>query len=336
MKMETNNTTDIPEETSAPPPAQNDLTSPVTILPLVISVATLLGIVVAGCVVYRKRQQKRSQEYARKIRVTQKKIDAIGGTLKAKKDKELAARKAEYYPPTAAACSSVSSLSTPYRLDAQRKRLGETEECNEMSVEFEVCVHENPTSADMTPQHYYETIDTQVEKKEDQEMSTHYSSSCKESEIVSVVNTNNNIVNSSMAVECDTIPTVSSLSTIHSQNYSRVSMARSQSERHSKRSRYSIIRNIRYNIRDKAYPAGPSPVSEQSVSHTGTWGSTTISAHSSIHPQYSDLQLESSEFLDQDSGPLHHSHGGRPNSPASSVTLAGTTDTEGGASEKWV
>ena len=339
--MSTTNST-TPEEPSSSP--QNDFTSPVTILPLVISVATLLAIAIVGCVLYRKRQQRRSQELERQLRVTERKIDAIG-TLKAKKEQELAARKAKYYPPTQAACSSVSSLSTaafPKNIHKGGLNSGQ-ESSTVVSRQYEeVCVQMNPIVVDETHQQYVE-INVQVSPHEKKEDPTYYSSSCKESELggVVVANDNKGVVNTSMSVECETIPSASSLSTVYSrpeQNYSEYSrhlsmMSRSQSERRSRRSNRSAVRNMRYRRREMVHAGGPSPLSEQSVSHTGTWGSGQ--SGSQLRQSVHVLQYQSNQFMDQDE-PVQGGHGGRPNSPVSSVTVGGTTDTEGGASEKWV
>ena len=93
------------EQTNSP----SAFASPVSILPLVISVATLVVIAVAACAVYRKRQRRRSQELARRLRVTERRIDAIE-TLKARKEQALAAQRVQYYPPNDVLYASASSV----------------------------------------------------------------------------------------------------------------------------------------------------------------------------------------------------------------------------------
>lgn len=100
-----NDSANATEQTNPP----SAFASPVSILPLVISVATLVVIAVAACAVYRKRQRRRSQELARRLRVTERRIDAIE-TLKARKEQALAAQRVQYYPPNDVLYASASSV----------------------------------------------------------------------------------------------------------------------------------------------------------------------------------------------------------------------------------
>ncbi len=97
--------------------------SPVSILPLVISVSTMVAIVVVACVLWRRRQRRRARELSRQLTVTQKRIDS----LKALREKEIAASKtkAEYHPPAdlPPSVSSVDDVSLR-RIRSARNRPG--------------------------------------------------------------------------------------------------------------------------------------------------------------------------------------------------------------------
>ena len=72
---------------------------PLSILPICVSLVAVVAIAVAACVFYRKRQRERAQLLARQLRVTERRIDAVG-SLWEKREKDAARNKHTYYPPT--------------------------------------------------------------------------------------------------------------------------------------------------------------------------------------------------------------------------------------------
>ena len=361
-------------ESSEEQPTDNSFNSPVSILPLVISLATLVTIIFAACIIYRKRQNKRSQELARQLRVTERKIDAIGN-LKAKKEKELlglANRKAEYNPPATAPCSSVTSLESHANVGKELEvrfvptyEIKEEEEMTSPSAtEYELKLCEasintaHPTSSSV-PSSYTQS---NTEGEQGQGSSSYYCSTCQgSSSTVDVGQARERVdvggVNSSLAVECGTIPSVSSMSTVmgtvlSQQNY----VPRSQSDhRHeTKQSKrpikrlsamsawshvqtYShIVRNLRYSSKYKAHHGS----NMEAVPHAGTWESTlTSNLYSTINPPPSTtnsyLAAAQSYAGSRTLSSSRREEGcGHPNTPVSSVTEF-TTDTEE-EKEKWV
>ena len=170
---------------------------------------------------------------------------------------------------------------------------------------------------------------------------------------------------SSMAVECDTIPSASSLSTVIGtvvSNY-KPQMSRSQSEhrhmtKHSKKQPmkrlsaisslnqpYShIVRNLRYSSKFKFShqdnPTASTSTSTNPAPHAGTWSSvhnsnaySTINAPSSTATSYFGMGRSYAGSRTVSSS-RREEGSGRPNTPVSSVTDF-TTDTEG-EKEKWV
>ena len=387
--MEESNTTtttefDSPEMDTSPspslptaPPTDNSFSSPASVLPLVISLATLVTIIIAACVIYRKRQNKRSQELARQLRVTERKIDAIGN-LKAKKEQELlglANRKAEYNPPATAPCSSVTSLESlrPNNREMEVKfvvplsqRIKE-DEATTTSTEYELKLCEASIEAAKAPSSSAPSMYTNTQGDENDGSSSYYCSTCQGSASVSTVEVGHGrkkveIGNLSMAVECETIPSVSSLSTVIGTVLSQPNhVTRSQSEhRHvtnEQRSQkrlsaisawthfqgYSqnIVKNLRYSSKYRSSHQGSSNMSSKATtaSHAGTWGttshtystidaplSTTTASYFAVPPQSYGSRTVSSSRREEGSG--------RPNTPVSSVTDI-TTDTDG-EKEKWV
>ena len=380
--MEVNTTTTqsptVQDNPPASPPTDTSFTSPASILPLIISLATLVTIIITACIIYRKRQNKRSREPARQLRVTERKIDAIG-TLKAKKEQELrglANRKAEYIPPATAPCSSVTSLEsyTNVGRDIEVKfvpttQIKEEDELTSSSMDYELKLCEasinlNHPPSSSAPSTYANTQSNEQGEDVD-ESSSCYTSSYQDSSSTMAAGTVGRAVggDSSMAVECDTIPSASSLSTVIgtvASNY-KPQMSRSQSEhRHmtnqskkqpmkrlsaisSLNQPYShIVRNLRYSSKYK-FSHQDNPTASTSTNpapHAGTWSNvhnsntySTINAPSStatsyfgVGRSYAGSRTVSSSRRGEGSG--------RPNTPVSSVTDF-TTDTEG-EKEKWV
>jgi len=187
-----------------------DFTSPVFILPLAISLAALVAIIVAVCVVYRKRQRKRTEELTRRLRVTERRIDAIG-TLK---EQKLATRKAdnlqcEREPSMGAAADTTSGKGTRN----PNFWLNRTEEETEKGTALPV--------RDRTRETNVAGVRLGRESVHTTSYPSHlaYYSACKGSTAVhsqpaAAHAQAQEVANSSMAVECETIPAVSSLSTI--------------------------------------------------------------------------------------------------------------------------
>ena len=371
----------VPPST-VPPPTDTSFTSPVSILPLIISLATLVTIIITACIIYRKRQNKRSQELARQLRVTERKIDAIGN-LKAKKEQELlglAKRKAEYIPPTTAPCSSATSLESHTNIGRELEvrfvpstQIKEEEELTNSSMDYdlklcEASINLNHPPSSSAPSTYTNPQSNQ-EGEEVDGSSSCYTSSYPDSSINMAAGTARTAkVDTSMAVECDTIPSASSLSTVIGTVLSQPQMPRSQSEhRHmhklSKKQMtnpkrrsglptwnqvvqpYShIVRNLRYTSKYKPPHSTDNPTAGTSarlpIAGGASWGSTlpsnaytTINGPTSIINSYFEAGQSYSGSRTV-SSTRREEGSGRPNTPVSSVTDL-TTDTDG-EKEKWV
>lgn len=332
-----------------------NLASPVFILPLTISLATLVAIVVAGCAIYCKRQRKRTQELTRRLRFTERRIDAIGN-LKAKKEKKLAAQKADYLPPISLQDVSLSDSSLPVSALEDR-------------------AHSVRTSS--RPHHFYPTQDAQGDKEEKRGVPPNSATDSSRRRIKSVgelslasahlvhdkpvpssepesdcSTCNNNhcvthlhsvtahsmvveVVDSSLAVECETIPSVSSLSTVHT-----------GIKVHNSWRPPKITPSTGYPMAQrhphKMSTLAPSATSGHSVSTVGTWGS----AINKMGPPPSQVAITNTANLLWPTGEFTipaSGDEGRPNTP---VTNSCTTEcssvirTEGqtseGQEEKWV
>ena len=308
--------------------------------------------------------------------MTERKIDAIGN-LKAKKEKALlglAHRKTEYNPPATAPCSSATSLESHTNMARELEvrfvptmQIKEEEEMTDSSAtqyELKLCeasLETAPPNSSSLPSSY---TNNEGEQVQGQGSSSYYSSSCQSgSGTVATSQADKGMggvvggVDSSMAVECETIPTVSSLSTVigtvlsqqnhvpRSQSEHRHMTRKARSKRPMKRlsalsawnnvHTYShIVRNLRYSSKFKASQGqGPAP-------HAGTWESTlTSNTYSMIQPPVPpaasylaipQLNAESRTIISS----RREEGSGRPNTPVSSVTDL-MTDTDG-EKEKWV
>lgn len=79
----------------------------------------MIAVALAACVFYRKRQRERAQLLARQLRLTERRIDAVGSIWE-KREKD-AADKQTYYPPTdVKASASEPSLVTRTAVDGAR------------------------------------------------------------------------------------------------------------------------------------------------------------------------------------------------------------------------
>ena len=92
-----------------------EATGPLSILPICVSLIAVVALAIAACVFYRKRQRQQAQQLARQLRLTERRIHAVGN-LTVKKEKELAARRSEYYPPSdvRASASEPSVIRPPH------------------------------------------------------------------------------------------------------------------------------------------------------------------------------------------------------------------------------
>lgn len=327
--------------------------------------------------------------------MTERKIDAIGN-LKAKKEQELLGltggkRKTEYKPPATAPCSSATSLEThhPSRDAAAATgvkfivplqhtlshRMNEDDgtACTTSSTEYELKVCEASIEANKAPSSSaatstYTGTQSQEGDENDGGSSPYYCSTCQDSVAAGVVDVERRRDkteqgNSSMAVECETIPTASSLSTVIGTVLSQPNhVTRSQSEHHhvnankqpsQKRlstisawthvQNYShIVRNLRYSSKFRSTQEGSGNAASKATNsavHAGSWGasnhiyssinpplSTATSSYFPVAPQSYGSRTVSSSRREEGSG--------RPNTPVSSVTNT-TTDTDG-EKEKWV
>ena len=387
-----------------PPTDSTSFSSPVSVLPLVISLATLVTIIIAACIIYRNRQNKRSQELARQLRVTERKIDVIGN-LKAKKEQELLGltiggkRRAEYLPPATAPCSSATSLETHanrnlgvkftvpvQHIISHHVKEGDHKQatCTTSSTEYELKVCEASIEANKAPSSTATSTYTSTQSQEGKEneggSSSYYCSTCQDStatgsskDEAECKRKEVEVGNSSLAVECETIPTASSLSTVIGTVLSQPNhVTRSQSEHHhvnpNKRPKrlstisawtqvqnYShLVRNFRYGSKYRStHPSNSKTASKaaatnSTVPHSGSWGATNH-IYSTINPPPS-LPTAAAAATEVSFYPVPppQSYGsrtisssrreegsGRPNTPVSHVTDTTTTDTDG-EKEKWV
>ena len=355
-----------------PPPPQgptedSSFSSPVSVLPLGISLATLVTIIIAACVIYRKRQNKRSQDLAKQLRVTERRIDAIGN-IKAKKEQELLGfgnRKTEYNPPEAAPCSSATSQ--------------ESQQSRELEVKYVVAhtlpQHTQDAEATTSPAEYQLKVckgkvevtkapnpSTNAQSKREDETdcsSSYYCSTCEGSASATTVQVGHNEsqqepVDSSLAVECETIPSASSLSTVIGSVLSQQKrVQRSQSEHHhvtgkqpshkrlsaiSAWTNYShIVKNLRHGSKQRLSQQGSGTASSKTkaASHAGSWGATKHSYSSMNALPQSNSTAPGQSLGGKIAGASRKEDGScRPNTPVSSG-MDITTDTDG-EKEKWV
>ena len=95
-----NSTTSEPSSTEGATDSSSggDEVGPLSILPICVSLLAVVAIAFAACVFYRKRQRERAELLARQLRVTERRIDAVG-SLWEKRERDVE-RKSTYYPPT--------------------------------------------------------------------------------------------------------------------------------------------------------------------------------------------------------------------------------------------
>lgn len=177
-----------------------EATGPLSILPICVSLIAVVALAIAACVFYRKRQRQQAQQLARQLRVTERRIDAVGN-LTVKKEKELAARRSEYYPPSdvRASASEPSVIRPPphYFVHANKPGLNATraKAVQTSIVNASACSCEYGAST--------------------------YCSACKDSVLEShqadskAAMEERDMSAGSLAVELATVPSVSSLTTVH-------------------------------------------------------------------------------------------------------------------------
>ena len=71
---------------------------PLSILPIIVTLLAVAAVAMAACVFYRKRQRQQAELLARQLRVTERRINAVG-SLREKTEK-YAGRRSLYYPPS--------------------------------------------------------------------------------------------------------------------------------------------------------------------------------------------------------------------------------------------
>ncbi len=187
-----------------------DLTSPITVLPFVAALAMVISTFVGGCLVYHRRQRKRTRNLVRRLKVTERRIDGVG-TKNTKK------QPSDYCPPAGAPpCSSTTfelanGNNTHLILHDEEQSVPNStaEAYNEEKKTFTITVQlsDHPVAD--------ESLETKLETNNE---TSYYCSTCKveesESGLDSYLSEGTDQLNSSLAVECATIPAVSSMSTI--------------------------------------------------------------------------------------------------------------------------
>ncbi len=204
-----------------PPGLGLDLTNPATVLPLVAVLTVSLLILSGGCIIYHRRQKKTTQDLVRKLKVTERRIDAMGMKRTSKKEQHVNLhvddKKTDYCPPIAVTGSSSSpsrnnlNFTSPDQLELNPS----TNVCEEEKKTFTVTVQLNDNS------HYdNDSLETKIDTSTND--TSYYFPTYKVEETVSETGfdytegTETDLFdcNSSLAAECATIPAVSSLSTV--------------------------------------------------------------------------------------------------------------------------
>ena len=177
---------------------------PLSILPICVSLFAVVAVAIAAVMFYRKRQRQRAQLLARQLRVTERRIDVVGNIREKKEE-----RKSLYRPPTdvRASASEPSIVSRPIpgirphyviRAYQPRPRAGALSTVNTSACSCD----------------YGESTFCSTCKEEDKR-------NAKESKVDASAG--------SLAVELDTVPSVSSLSTIRTAS-GHPTIRRTQSE----------------------------------------------------------------------------------------------------------
>ena len=287
-----------------------NFTSPVFILPLTVSLAVLIAIFVAACVIYRTRQRKRTLELARRLRVTERRIDAIG-TLKAKEEQRLAAPKADNLG-LQCEFSSVGASAGTTRAD----RMPEEKEIRNALPYKTKVVGVRLGRAHVRTSTYPSQLESSY--KGSSAATIQFQPQTRE------------VANSSMAVECETIPSVSSFSTLQTGRNPLQSTHTATS--------YCINPSTNlgpgYNQRpvlqsltiDAMNTSSHSVTSGQSV--TGTWGSVV----STSKPPAPQVAVNNAAYFLRPTGGLA---GGEEGRPVSDTTMEESSTGEG-QKEKWV
>lgn len=176
-----------------------EATGPLSILPICVSLIAVVALAIAACVFYRKRQRQQAQQLARQLRLTERRIHAVGN-LTVKKEKELAAKRSEYYPPSdvRASASEPSVIRPPhYFVNANNPGLNATRA---------KAVQTSIVNASACSCEYGDST---------------YCSACKDSVLDShradskATMEDRDMSAGSLAVELATVPSVSSLTAVH-------------------------------------------------------------------------------------------------------------------------
>lgn len=176
---------------------EGDEVGPLSVLPICVSLFALIAIVVAACVVYRKRQRQRARVLARQLRVTERRIDAVG-SLREKKERD-AGRKPIYYPPTdVRASASEPSMVTRPRPTAVRPH-------------YVIRAYQTPIHRKLQPQ---TSVINSSACSCDYGADSTFCSTCKDRDDEKT--SKRDASTGSLAVELATVPSLGSLTTINS------------------------------------------------------------------------------------------------------------------------
>ena len=168
---------------------------PLSILPICVTLLAVVALAIAACVFYRRRQRQQEQVLARQLRVTERRIGVVG-SLRVKK---LAARKTLYHPPTdvRASASEPSVINRPLPAPG--------------------AIRPHYVIRAYQPQQYGAKLQTTLVNTSacscEYGQST-YCSTCKEEEERNRVS-RRDVSAGSLAVELATVPSVGSMTTIH-------------------------------------------------------------------------------------------------------------------------
>lgn len=180
---------------------------PLSILPICVSLFAVIAVAIAAIVFYRKRQRQRAELLARQLRVTERRIDVVGNIREKKEE-----RKSLYLPPTdvRASASEPSIVSRPVpgirphyviRAYQPRPRVGPNPPLSAVNTSACSCDYGEST----------------------------FCSTCREEEKRNAKENKIDASAGSLAVELDTVHSVSSFSTIRTAS-GQPTIRRTQSE----------------------------------------------------------------------------------------------------------
>lgn len=165
---------------------------PLSILPICVSLFAVVAVAIAAILFYRKRQRQRAQLLARQLRLTERRIDVVGNIREKKEE-----RKSLYRPPTDVRASASEPSIVSRRIPGIRPH-------------YVIRAYQPRPRAGANPP--LSAVNTSACSCDYGEST--FCSTCKEEEKRNAKESKIDASAGSLAVELDTVPSVSSLSTI--------------------------------------------------------------------------------------------------------------------------